>query len=267
MTNKDVYNFQNRIAEPLIHANWGDSGWTGPRIYIENAGDILREFSKYSNGWVADSYINEKIDRIEYGLSKYINFEGSNEESYENMVKENEQLVKQITLAYEIQPTITDGQELARKIALSLCKGQFNETKKLLDEFKRKYKELKQKNLIKENIMKKSELKQLIKEVYNQVIKESDSKNILDLPIEKQKKIIAQYEAIRRKGQYNMFDFHSVQRAAYHNGFYDFVNFTQNNSRAYASILQNYNTLIKLIDLDEVPITKKIITKYEIEED
>ena len=79
------------------------------------------------------------------------------------------------------------------------------------------------------------------------------TKNIMDLPVEDQKKIIEQYEAVRRSGKFNMFSFFDVQREAHDNEFYDFVNFTDNDSKAYVTILKNYSDLAKLINEDDVP--------------
>lgn len=78
-------------------------------------------------------------------------------------------------------------------------------------------------------------------------------------------KIIGQYEALRKMGQYNMFDFLAVQRAAYENKFYDFVNFTSNNKRAYASIIKNYSKLIKLVNKKDIPKAKKLKVSYSLE--
>ena len=109
--------------------------------------------------------------------------------------------------------------------------------------------------------MKKSELKQLIREVKQEVLNES--KDIISLPKEEQAKIIAQYEAIRQAGQYNMFDFYGVQRAAFENGYYEFVNFTNNDKKAYSSILKNYGKLIKKVE--RLPVYRKLRIKRELD--
>jgi len=94
----------------------------------------------------------------------------------------------------------------------------------------------------------KTQLKQIIREEI-QNLNESET-NIMKLDPEEQKKIVAQYEAIRKNGQFNMMDFLSVQRAAFENGYYNFVNFTQNNSRAYGSILIDPNMKVNALSID-----------------
>lgn len=89
--------------------------------------------------------------------------------------------------------------------------------------------------------------------------------DITKIPPKDAKKIIAQYEALRRAGQYNMYNFFEVQRAAFENKFNDFVNFTQNNKEAYSSILHNYNKLIKLIKDKDIPKAKRLKVKYTLE--
>ena len=61
-----------------------------------------------------------------------------------------------------------------------------------------------------------------------------------------------------------MLDFLSVQRAAFENGYYDFVNFTQNNSKAYSTILKNYAKLMKLVKSKDIPRYKKLKTTYSV---
>jgi len=68
--------------------------------------------------------------------------------------------------------------------------------------------------------------------------------------MEKAKRIIAQYEAIRRSGQTNMFDKHAVQRIANDNEFYELVIAVEDN---YADILGHYSDLMKLITEDDIP--------------
>jgi len=93
----------------------------------------------------------------------------------------------------------------------------------------------------------------------------SNTKNIMDVDSKTQLKIIAQYEAIRLTGQYNMRDFLSVQRQAFENEFYDFVRFTNNDGGAYASILSNYTELKKRLSNKVTPVAKKLVMRYELE--
>ena len=64
------------------------------------------------------------------------------------------------------------------------------------------------------------------------------------------KKIIAQYEAIRRSGQTNMFDKNMVQRIASENNFYALVTAIEED---YGSILKHYSEWIKLIEEEDIP--------------
>jgi len=68
--------------------------------------------------------------------------------------------------------------------------------------------------------------------------------------MEKTKKIIAQYEAIRRSRQTNMFDRHAVQQIANNNEFHELVVAAEDN---YADILGHYSDLMKLITEDDIP--------------
>ena len=90
--------------------------------------------------------------------------------------------------------------------------------------------------------------------------------DIMKLDSKTQLKVIAQYEALRQTGQYNMLSFLEVQRQAFENKFYEFVSFTANDRRAYASILKNYSKLIKLLSNKKTHPAKKLVTHYSLEE-
>ena len=81
---------------------------------------------------------------------------------------------------------------------------------------------------------------------------------------EKIKKIIAQYEAIRRLGQTNMFDKNMVQRIAYENRFYELVTAIED---GYGKILENYSEWMKLVDEDDIPKAKRIVPNRGLEQD
>lgn len=68
--------------------------------------------------------------------------------------------------------------------------------------------------------------------------------------MEKPEKVIAQYEAIRRSGQSNMFDKHAVQRIAYDNEFYELVTAIEDD---YPAILSRYSKLMELIGENDIP--------------
>jgi len=116
----------------------------------------------------------------------------------------------------------------------------------------------------KENIkMKKSEVREMIREIIRS-LNEAQT-DIMSLDHNTALKIIGQYEALRLMGQYNMHNFLGVQRAAFENKFYDFVNFTQNNAKAYASIINNYDKLIKMVNKKDIPKAKKLKVRYSLE--
>ena len=75
------------------------------------------------------------------------------------------------------------------------------------------------------------------------------------------RKVIAQYESIRRLGQTNMLDKNMVQRIAYENGFYELVVAIEED---YHYILKNYSDLMKLIDEKDIPKAKSIRAKWEL---
>ena len=75
------------------------------------------------------------------------------------------------------------------------------------------------------------------------------------------KMVIAQYEAVRRLGQTNMFNKTMVQRIAYENRFYALVNAIEEN---YGFILENYSELMKLIEETDIPDCSPLKTSYSI---
>ncbi len=75
------------------------------------------------------------------------------------------------------------------------------------------------------------------------------------------KKVIAQYEAIRRLGQTNMFDKNTVQRIAYENEFYELVTAIEDD---YVSILRNYSELMKLVNEKDIPEAKPIESVWRL---
>jgi len=81
---------------------------------------------------------------------------------------------------------------------------------------------------------------------------------------DKTKKVIAQYEAVRRLGQTNMFDRIMVQRIAYENHFYELVNAIED---GYGKILENYSEWMKLVNEDDIPKAKRIAENWGLEQD
>jgi len=68
-----------------------------------------------------------------------------------------------------------------------------------------------------------------------------------------EKKIMAQYEAVRRSGLTNMFDKHAVMRIASDNDFHDLVVAAEEN---YGDILKRYSEVMKSIDEEDIPETR-----------
>ena len=98
--------------------------------------------------------------------------------------------------------------------------------------------------------MKKSELVKLIKEEIKNL---NEGADLNKLDSKAALVIIAQYEAIRRAGKFNMMDFYSVQREAFDQGYYELVNFTENDSKNYSNILKNYGKLISKVKEKDIP--------------
>lgn len=76
------------------------------------------------------------------------------------------------------------------------------------------------------------------------------------------KKVIAQYEAIRRLGQTNMFDKNMVQRIAYENEFYELVEAIEED---YAEILRNYSKWMTEINEEDIPEARPIRASWQID--
>ena len=75
------------------------------------------------------------------------------------------------------------------------------------------------------------------------------------------KKVIAQYEAIRRLGQTNMFDKNMVQQIASKNNFYVLVVAIEED---YSSILKHYSEWMKLIDEEDIPEVHPIEATWKL---
>jgi len=76
--------------------------------------------------------------------------------------------------------------------------------------------------------------------------------SILDQSEEVQRKIIAQYEAIRRSGVANMLDREVVRRIAIKNNFEELASFMEDR-QAYVSLLREYTRLISMITQEDIP--------------
>ena len=77
-----------------------------------------------------------------------------------------------------------------------------------------------------------------------------------------QKKVIAQFEAIRRLGQTNMFDRNMVERIAYENGFYEMVNAIEDDQIAF--IFKHYSEWMKLVDDADIPEARPVEATWRL---
>ena len=122
----DVYTHQDENAERIISYKWKGEGGNVWRYKFENAGDILREFSKFSDGFIDRSYLFEKLNKIETFIEKWK--DGFHPlDSYATLVKENKENLDKLRTAYETQPFNTQAQELSIKLALALINGKLQQ--------------------------------------------------------------------------------------------------------------------------------------------
>ena len=76
-----------------------------------------------------------------------------------------------------------------------------------------------------------------------------------------EKKVIAQYEAVRRLGQTNMLDKHLVQHIALENGFHELVVAAEDD---YTKILSNYSEWMKLVNEDDIPKARPVEATWRL---
>ena len=133
----DPYHYQNTHGERIVSSAWkGSNVW---RYKFENAGDILREFSKYDDGFVDKNYVFEKLNKIERFLQQWKDDEFHPDDTYSTIKKNNPELLKNIKKAYEDQPTISKAQDLAVKLTLALINGNYQDAKKYHDLIRNHY--------------------------------------------------------------------------------------------------------------------------------
>jgi hypothetical protein len=130
----DVYDHQDNNAERIItERDWKGGVW---RYKFENAGDVLRELSKYKNEFLDPKYIYEKIDKIEDFIEKQIDqWKVAPDDSYYQLTRKDAQNLADLKKAYEEQPVMSEAQEQARQLALNLIDGKLDEAKKQIDYF------------------------------------------------------------------------------------------------------------------------------------
>jgi hypothetical protein len=128
----DVYDHQDQNAEEVVsRSTWRSGVW---RYKFENAGDVLRELAKYKNKRIDPSYVYEKINKIESFLKQQR--EGVHpDDSYNAVIEKDSPNLSDIKKAYENQPVMSEAQEHARQLALSLINGDLVSAQKEIDYF------------------------------------------------------------------------------------------------------------------------------------
>jgi len=130
----DVYKMQDEGAERILERSFDPN-----RVWaykIENAGDIIRELSKYKNTFLDPSYIYEKVFKLQKFLKEqkqqiYV----APEDSYFQFKRRNEKSVNDFIAAYEQLPVMSDAQAVAKKMVLDLLNGNIEEAQKGVDYF------------------------------------------------------------------------------------------------------------------------------------
>lgn len=140
-TEIDVYSLQSETAEPLISSVidepdfkhvWRNNVW---RYKLENAGDILRELSKYKNTFLDPGYIFEKVNKIGDFLKKAESKDLHYDDSFESAAKFDSPVLAKLKEAYQKLPTMSRAQEVARQLTLSLIDGDIQSAKLHLEFF------------------------------------------------------------------------------------------------------------------------------------
>lgn len=132
----DVYKFQDTHAETLIHQSWNGGGGNQWRYRFENAGDVLRELGKYRNEFLDGNYIFEKINKIESFINAFKDdYKLHYDDRYSTLKIQNEDNLKALRHAYEIQPVVTEAQKVALQLIFNLLDGKLLEAKKQTDYF------------------------------------------------------------------------------------------------------------------------------------
>lgn len=132
-----VYDHQDQNAELIISdkSRWKGDGGNVWRYKFENAGDILRELSKYGNEFLDSGYIYEKVNAIENFIKKFRNDDVNVIDKYSTLAVVNKKVLAELRTAYEEQPIITAAQEQARQLALNLIDGRLGAAQLNIDYF------------------------------------------------------------------------------------------------------------------------------------
>lgn len=127
-----AYNYQDKNAEPLISKSgthkgfsfkWNNDEW---RYRFENAGDIIRELTKYKDGNFDLNYIYEKVNALESFFKRNPNFSETEQDA---------QIIEKLKREYEKLPTNSEAQAEAKKLILNLLNGNIDEAKSQIEYF------------------------------------------------------------------------------------------------------------------------------------
>ena len=130
--NLSVYHYQDAHGEKHVHGTAGLGSWEAGefRYRLENAGDILRELSKYpEDGWFSKDYIMEKINKLKHFLKN-----NPKEHSQHSHNLGDTERIKGLIKAYESQPTNTPEQALAKRLVIEIAQENFNSARVLLSQ-------------------------------------------------------------------------------------------------------------------------------------
>ena len=134
---QDVFREQSKNLEGYIHGEKDD--WNGVNHIVvhkfEKAGDIFRELSIKKNSFVEDGYLNKNI-RI---LQEYINgFDqgDSVKGEYDALRNKNKSKLAEFRKGWENQAVMTEAQQHAKDLVLSLIDNNLKDAQKELDYFR-----------------------------------------------------------------------------------------------------------------------------------
>ena len=132
----DIYDMQDSTAERILERSFKPSRvWT---YKIENAGDIIRELTKYNGVFIDPSYLYEKVNKIDKFLKEQENQRDVHpDDSYFQFKRQNQQSVNDFVTAYTNLPTLSEAQRQANSLVLALLDGNIQEAKKYVDYFNR----------------------------------------------------------------------------------------------------------------------------------
>ena len=100
----DVYDYQDSHGERIVSKSWNGTAGNYWRYKFENAGDILRELSKYKDNMFNTGYIYEKVNKIEEFIKGQTERYVHPDDNYLQLKKDNLQNILDLSEAYTKQP-------------------------------------------------------------------------------------------------------------------------------------------------------------------